>query len=72
MNEHQKTAIQALENMRGDDLMRARRAFWNCSQEQMHELYGNSGKTRRQILDEYEARESRIDWAIAWVKGVTQ
>lgn len=68
MNEHQKLAIQALGNMRGDDLCRARNAFKGCTPEQMGEQYGQSGKTRREILAEYEEHEERVNAAIQWVK----
>ncbi len=62
-------AIQALENMRGDDLYRARAAFRRCSPQQMNEQYGESGKTRAQIIAEYEAFESKVNAAIDWVKS---
>jgi len=66
---HKQLAIQALEQMRGDDLYRARAAFRNCTPAQMQEQYGESGKTRAKIIEGYEAYESRIDAAIAWVKS---
>jgi hypothetical protein len=70
MNNHAQAAVYALECARGDDLWRARRAFANCSQSLMDEPYGESGKTRREILEGYEAHEARINAAIAWVKRV--
>ena len=46
--------IQIVDNARGDDLYRARAAFRNCSEAELDKEYGQSGKTRRQILREYE------------------
>jgi hypothetical protein len=68
MNEHQKAAIEALENLKGNDLYRARSAFAGLSKKQLAEKYGESGQTRAEILREYEEREERIDAAIRWVK----
>lgn len=62
-----RLAIQALGQMKGDDSVRARMAFRHCTPEQMQEQYGASGRTRAQILAEYEASDARIDAAIAWV-----
>ena len=68
MNEHQSLAIRALGDMIGDDLARARAAFKNCTPEQMQQEYGESGKTISRILADYEARDSKIEKAILWVK----
>ena len=65
---HKELAIHALKQIRGDDLARAKLAFRNCTEEQMQELYGQSGRTRAQILENYEAWETRIQAAIEWVK----
>ena len=70
MNEHQKLAIAALANAKGDDTARARAAFRGLSDEAMQEQHGMSGKTRAQILAEYEAHDKRIDAAICWVRDV--
>lgn len=69
MSEHKQIIIQALENMKGDDSFRARLAFRGMTVGQMNEQHGASGKTRAQILAEYEACDQRIDAAIAWVNG---
>jgi hypothetical protein len=70
MNNHAQAAVYALECARGDDLYRARNAFRNCTQAQLDEQYGESGRTRREILAGYEAHEARINAAIEWVKRV--
>jgi hypothetical protein len=49
---------------RSDDAIRARNAFRGLTPAQMTEEYGQSGKTRRQILEEYEAHERAVDAAI--------
>jgi hypothetical protein len=64
-----ETALRALENLRGDDLYRARAAFRNCTPDEMQQQYGQSGKTRAQIIGEYEAHEAEVNAAIAWVKS---
>ena len=68
MNEHQKLAIRALENMGSDNTYRARAAFRNYTPEQMQEQYGQSGQTPAQILAGYEAHDAKVDAAIKWVK----
>lgn len=64
----QKLAIQAVEQMRGDDLYRARMAFRGLTSKQMDEQFGQSGKTRRQILSEYELYDAKCNAAIGWLK----
>lgn len=66
---HKQLAIQALEQMKGDDSYRAQCAFRDMTQTQMQEQHGQSGKTRAQILEEYAAHDREIHDAIAWVKG---
>jgi hypothetical protein len=64
-----QTALQALEQMKGDDSYRARIAFRGLNDKQMQEQHGQSGKTRAQILAEYEAHDQKVQAAIDWVKG---
>jgi len=64
---HKELAIRALSNLKGDDLAKARRAFSGLSHEEMQKQHGKSGKTRAELLAEYEACEARIDAAIQWV-----
>lgn len=70
MNHHQQLIISALENMIGDDTHRARARFRNFTLEQMQEQHGESGKTRAQILAEYEAYDAKIRATIDWVKAL--
>lgn len=67
MNKHVELAIQALKSMKGDDLQRAKSAFKNCNEKQMQEFYGQSGKTRAQIIKEYEDFEAEIKDAIEYI-----
>lgn len=65
----QNTILNALERYRGDDLYRARSAFRGLSDEEMDKQYGQSGKTKRQIVDEYAEHDSTVEAAINWVKA---
>jgi hypothetical protein len=67
MNEYKQLAIQALEQMRGDDLYCARLAFRAYAPAQMAEQHGQSGKTRAEILAGYEAHDVKVTAAIGWV-----
>lgn len=67
MNECQQLTIRALEQMRGDDLYRARAAFRNCTPVQMSEKYGQSDQTRAEILAGYEAHDAKVTAALFWV-----
>ncbi len=68
MNKHQELAIQALQNMKGDDSYRAQLAFRG---QNLDEPHGQSEKTRRQILNEYLEHEAKVSEAILWVKEST-
>lgn len=70
MNKHIQLAIKALKNMRGDDLERSKRAFRNCSPEQMNQEYGESGRTRNEIINGYYEKATEINEAIEWIKKV--
>lgn len=72
MNEYQKLAVQALSNMMGDDTARAKSAFRNCTSKQMQEQYGDSGKTRTEVLAGYEQHDAKVQAAIDWVKGLLE
>lgn len=69
MNNHQELALHALDNMKGDDLYRAKHAFANMTPKQMREPHGASGKTRAEVLAIYEADDKRINDAKAWVRN---
>ena len=69
MNKYQALAIQALNNMMGDDTARARASFRHLTPEQMLEQHGCSGKSRAAILTSYEDHDAKIEAAIIWVKN---
>lgn len=64
---HKELALKALYQMLGDDTVRARNAFRNCTPDQMKEKYGQSGKTREQIIAQYEAHDAKVNAAIEWL-----
>lgn len=68
MKVHRELAIRALQQMKGDDLYRAEAAFRGLPPDEMKRQYGDSGKTRQQIIDEYRERNAKVDAAIEWVK----
>lgn len=68
MNEHKELAITALEQMKGDDTLRARFAFCGLDEDGMKRAYGVDGITPAEILKNYEERDAKIDAAIEWVK----
>lgn len=67
---HKALALQALYQMLGDDLIRARNAFHGMSAEQMCQQHGMSGKTRAEILDVYVTHDAKVRAAIAWLESV--
>lgn len=69
-NRIRNTIISALRQAMGDDLERAQNAFRNMTREQMQEPYGFAGKTRQQIVDEYQARRNTINQAIKYVEDI--
>ena len=55
---------RALEQHRSDDSVRARAAFAGCTPSQMQEEYGQSGRTRQQLLDGYVEHERAVNAAL--------
>ena len=68
--DNKKLAIQALHQMRGDDLYRARAAFHGKTQAEMNQQWGQSSKTCAEILAEYEAYDAKVMAAVKWVEGI--
>lgn len=64
MDERVARIKRAMDNAKGDDLFRAEHTFKYLPETEMQKEYGNSGKTRQQILDEY--RQDRAEWQAAW------
>lgn len=66
----QEKLKRIIENAKGDDLERARRSFHGMSSRQLDEQHGQSGRTRRQILQEYEAERALYLQAAALVEPI--
>ena len=64
-----KRLLRALSQHQGDDLARARLAFRGMTPEQMQEPWGQSGRTKQQVLDEYETHEAEISTCAEWVRS---
>lgn len=45
--------IRIVENARGDDLERATMAFGRMSEAELDQMWGQSGKTCREVFEEY-------------------
>lgn len=69
-NETKELILRALSSYLGDDLYRAKNAFRNCSPKEMNEQYGHSGRTRQEILNEYQKHHDNVQEAIALVKSI--
>lgn len=67
---HKALALQALHQMLGDDLIRARNAFRGMTPVQMSMDHGQSGRSRAAILNDYEQHDARVKAAIAWLESV--
>lgn len=59
----QQRIRRAMDNAQGDNLERAEHAFRGLSEKQMNDEHGSSGKTRKQLLEEY--RQERREWQVA-------
>jgi len=66
------TLLAALRQYRGDNLERARMAFRGLSPEKMDEQYGESGMTRREILEGYERHAAEVDSARMFVEKLPE
>ena len=56
--------IRIVEEAKGDNLERAEHAFRGLAGDQLNEEYGQSGRTKGEILDGY--RRERADWKSAY------
>jgi hypothetical protein len=71
MNEHQKLAIEALLDMKGDDLKRVQISFAGYSAEQMNKkLPGLVNQSRQDILNWHIDRAAKFDAAIEWIQTI--
>jgi len=61
----QEFVINCIERARGDDLYRAKMAFRDMTPKQMQEQYGESRRTRQEVLDGHHDHYDKCDAAIA-------
>ncbi len=69
-NETKQLVLQTLKNNIGDDLYRAQLAFKGLSEEEMNTLYGMSGKTRQELINEYQKWEDKFNKAIKEIESM--
>lgn len=67
-----KRLLSIVASAQGDDLERAEAAFRNCSNAELDGQYGQSGRTRRQILDEYRQRRAEDKELLAFTKALLE
>lgn len=70
MTSPSETVLRALAQARGDDAYRARMAWGNLPDAELDKEYGESGRTRRQIMAGYKAHEDELDRAVQWIKRI--
>jgi hypothetical protein len=70
--ESAKVLRRAMENMRGDDYERSEATFRGMSEERLDQPFGRSGKTCRQIREEYRVRRARDIRAEALLEELLQ
>jgi hypothetical protein len=56
--------LRILESAKGDDLERVELAFQFYSEKEMNQEHGQSGSTRKEILDRY--KQERAEWKAAY------
>jgi hypothetical protein len=62
--------IDAIEQVRGNDLARAKKSFERFTPEQMEENYGQLDCTRSECLYIYERHNQKCDEAVAFMKNL--
>ncbi len=67
-NEIRKVLVDALKAYKGDDYYQARLRFGGYSNASMEEQHGQSGRTRREVLQRLRDREAEINEVIDRVK----
>ena len=62
--------LAALNGRRGDDLLRAQKAFFGMSHEQMQKQHGDTGQTRAEVLAMLKAEDADITQAMNEVRAI--
>ena len=68
--ERREFAIKSVRETRGDNYERAKMAFSGLPEEQMAKEYGESGKTRAEILAQYKRHTDNCAETIAWLESL--
>jgi hypothetical protein len=69
MSNIKKIIISALNSHKGDNLARARNAWGGLSDIEMDQLHGQSGRTKREFLNDYQQHDDEVNEAINWVNN---
>ena len=69
-SETKELIIRGLGALLSDDLARAKGTFRGLGEEEMNQPWGSSGKTRKEILQEYQARHDKIQKAMKEVEAL--
>lgn len=62
--------IKTLKYSKDDSLERAQRAFMGLSADQMNQQHGQSGRTRKEVLDCYQEARDKTNAAIDAVEAI--
>ncbi len=67
--EEKDYVIHAMRNAKGDDLERANIAFGDFTEKELDEPHGQSGRTRREVWQDY--KDDRAKWykAFHWLEN---
>lgn len=71
-NNYAEYVRKALRNYKSDNLERAEAAFSGMIDEQLDQQYGQSGKTRREILQEYREARALHQKVETWFANVIE
>ena len=67
MRKSKEIVLEALRQYKGYNLEKAEAAFRNLSNDELDKEYRQTGKTCRQILDEYRQQRNEVENAFLWV-----
>lgn len=67
-----KRLLSIVASAQGDDLERAENAFRGMTDGQLDGQYGQSGQTRRQILDDYRQRRAEDKELLDFTKSLLE
>lgn len=70
MSPNGRLLLSIVRNAFGDDLERATAAFGGCTPEQLNSQYGQSGRTRGQILEEYKEHRKRMQDLLEYTRNL--